>query len=103
MTADGVPRPLERVGLGTTGQVSAGGGQVLFAGFLGNEDGDRADQRGGGGEQGDPEQSVSGGGAGDEGGGDERGEPAAEGGGQLVAQGRTGVSVPGGEDLGGEC
>src|SRR4051794_16951485 len=81
---------------------SAGGDQVPFAGFLGDRDGDGADQGGGGGKERDPEQSVAGGGARDEGGGDERGETAAEGGGQLVAQRCSGVTVSGGEDLGGE-
>jgi hypothetical protein len=58
---------------------SAGGDQVTPAGFLGDRDGDSADQSGGRGEEGDPEQSVTGGGAGDEGGGDERSEATPEG------------------------
>src|SRR5690242_9644559 len=66
--------------------LSACWGQVPSAGFLGDADGDGTDQRSGGDEDGDPEQSVACGGPCDEGGGDEWGEAAADGGGQLVAQ-----------------
>src|SRR6476620_9682354 len=78
------------------------GYQIPLAGFLGDGDGDGADQRGRGREQRDPEQSVAGGGTRDQCGGDQRGEPAAQGGGQLVPEGCTGVPVSRGEDLGGE-
>src|SRR5918994_1179624 len=77
------------------------GDHVLPAGLRGDGDGDGADERGGGGEDGDTEQPVAGG-AGDEGCRDQRGEAPTEGRGQLVAQGGAGVAVAGGEDLGGE-
>src|SRR5919107_2139291 len=69
-----------------SGVRSADGDQVLPAGLRGDGDGDGADERGGGGEDGDPEQPVAGG-AGDEGCRDQRGEAPTEGRGQLVAQG----------------